>query len=621
MLQNRRGEKLTVLASAVALKEPDDKPLTALFLTDITGRKRTEQALAEAKERAMVTLAAIGEGVITTNNRGVVDYLNPAAERLTGWTREDVMGMELDQVFDLRDEESRQPLSNPVERALRLDRTVNITRRALLVTNDSREFSLQITATPIHDRQQKIIGAVMVFRDVSKIRVAERRMAREAKYDELTGLRNRREFNALLNQALAAASEEGKEHVLGYLDLDKFKIINDTCGHDAGDEVLKQVAELMQAQLRNTDILARLGGDEFAILLSSCPMEAGHKIAEQIRRALEEYRFTWHGRAFELSVSIGLVQLQADSGTLDDVLKAADTACYQAKEQGRNRIQQYQPQASQGSAAGALWQDRIRQGIAENRFTLWARRSRILSSDQRLPHYYELSLTLRDDQGHYLPESSFLPMAERHQLIMDVEKWKISTLMARVATTCDPNKVYALKLATMALQVSEQLCPFILQQAERCGLNSKNIAFEINETDLTANFTRVKRLFKALKKAGFRLTIDRFGYNRGSFGHLEELAVDFLKLDAGITNSLLENHVDYILAETVSRVGQLMRLPVIATGVDDASLLAAMEEMKIDYVLGEVIDPGRPLEEIISRSTQDRVYAGSEPGKTTLPVQ
>lgn len=589
MLTRPDGDILSVLANIEQLQNGHGgPPYTAIFMVDISGRKRAERALADEKERAVVTLAAIGEGVITTNDQGAVDYLNPVAERLTGWAKEDVAGMKFDQIFPLMDDETREPLKDPIERALRLGRTAS-TRRALLVTRDGREFGLHITANPIRDREQRIIGAVMVFRDVSQMRAAERQIVKEAKYDVLTGLRNRREFHNLLEQALVSAAEQDKQHVVGFLDLDKFKIINDTCGHDAGDEVLKQVSELMQSKLRSMDILARLGGDEFALLLHACPLPVGERIAEQIREALEGYRFVWHERSFDLSVSIGLVSVGADSGSVEDVMKMADAACYMAKEAGRNRIHVHRPEGRGPleSATASLWQERIQQGVEQDRFVLFARRARALS--EGVSAYVEISVHLRDEAENLLPEGAFMPAAERSQQAVAIEEWKISTLMALLGQVDDSDTVHALKLSGASLQVSDRLAAFIGQQAERSKVVPGRICFEINESELATHYTRIRTLFGTLKEMGFRLAIDRFGYNRASFGHLRELAVDYVKIEAGITHAMRDNPVEHILVETISRVGELMAVRVIATGVDDTALLSEMAGLGVDYVLGDAI--------------------------------
>jgi diguanylate cyclase (GGDEF)-like protein/PAS domain S-box-containing protein len=597
-LQSRDGNSIVVMTNVAALDNSGSAPFFVIFMADITGRKQAEYALADERERAVVTLASIGEGVITTNEKGVVDYLNPVAERLTGWMREDILGMGVEQVFKLLDEETREPLKNPVERALRLGRSASA-RKALLLANDGREFSLHITATPIRDREQKIIGAVTVFRDVTETRAVERRIAKEAKYDALTGLRNRREFESLLEKALLSAREEGKQHVLGYLDLDKFKIINDTCGHAAGDEVLKQISELMESRLRSMDILSRLGGDEFAILLYACPLEVGESIAEHIRKALEEYRFVWHDRTFELSVSIGLVPLGPESASLDEVIKMADAACYTAKETGRNRIEVYHPggEALLESASSELWLSRIKKGIEQDRFTLFARNAKTTEKAKQGPLYVEVSVRLHDEQDNLLPEGAFMPFAERYQQSLSIDEWKISTLMFLLGEKEVSDVVYALKLSTQAVNAGDQLITFITQQMERSGVVPGSLCIEVNESELTTNFTQVKKLFAALKGLGFRLAIDRFGYNRMSFGHLGELSVDFVKIDAGVTHALHDNPVDYILVEAISRVGEMMHIPVVATGVDDAQSMAEMEKLGVDYVLGAHIDSGRVLEE------------------------
>ncbi len=590
------GELLTLLANVAELEDGSEHPYTVTFMVDISGRKRAEQALAEAKDRAQVTLESIGDGVITTNAQGIVDYLNPVAERLTGWVKEDVQGMPVTQVFKLLDEETREPLKDPVERALRLGRVISVTRRALLVSTDQREFGLHITATPIRDREQHIVGAVVVFRDVSETRAAERQISLQAKYDALTGLYNRREFQARLEQAVVTAREEHKQHVLGYLDLDKFKIINDTCGHGAGDEVLRQVATRLQALLRAGDILARLGGDEFAILLYACSVEAAERVAEHIREDISAYRFVWQDRVFELGVSIGLVPITEESGSPDDVLRDADTACYVAKNEGRNRVHVFRPGIDAGAEPGAAttWLARLREGMEQDRFVLFTHKARRLTRDPEAPDFRQISLRLRGDQDELLPQAAFLPTAERYRLLARVDEWKLSTLLAYLAHTRPPNTVYGVTLSGQTL-TEGQFLDFATQQFERSGAPPEAVCFVVDESDLMGNFTGVSQLMFALKDLGCRIGIENFGYGRTSFAHLNQLPVDFLKMEGTVVHSLPDNPVEYVIAETISRIGRLMKLRIIAMEVNDERALVQLAELGVDYAEGEFIDPGQPL--------------------------
>ncbi|MGE0080169.1 MAG: PAS domain S-box protein [Thiohalomonadaceae bacterium] len=590
------GERLVLLASVAELDGGGERPYTVTFMVDITGRKRAEQALAEAKERAQVTLESIGDGVITTNAQGIVDYLNPVAERLTGWVKEDVQGMPVTQVFKVLDEETREPLKDPVERALRLGRVISVTRRALLISNDEREFGLHITATPIRDREQHIVGAVVVFRDVSETRAVERQISQQAKYDALTGLYNRREFQSRLEQALVTAREEQRHHVLGYLDLDRFKVINDTCGHGAGDEVLRQVATRLQRLLRAGDILARLGGDEFAILLYSCSLEAARRVAEHILEDIRAYRFVWQDRVFELGVSIGLVPITSESGGLDDVLREADAACYAAKNEGRNRVHVFDAETESGMEIGSAtaWLARLREGMEQDRFVLFTHKARRLTDDPEAPEFQQVSLRLRNEQGDLLPPAAFMPIAERYRLLARVDEWKLATLLARIGRNPPPGVVYGVTLSGQTLTDS-QFLTFVGQQFERSGAPRDVVCFVIDESDLMSNFTGVSQLMASLKELGCRIGLDNFGYGRTSFAHLNQLPVDFLRMEGKVVHSLQDNPVEYLIAETISRIGQLMHLRIIAMGVGDERTLEQLANLGVDYAEGEFIDPGRPL--------------------------
>ena len=305
---------------------------------DITERKRIEQNLFAEKELAQVTLKSIGDAVMTTDDRGIIRDLNPIAEQLTGWQEKQAQGCSWNEVFRVVDEETQKPLSNIVQQVLQENCVINLSEKALLIARDGKEHAIEESASPIRDRQGRPIGTVIVFHDVTESRQLSRQLSWQATHDALTGLYNRREFERQVTLAIASARESGHVHVLCYLDLDRFKIVNDTCGHAAGDQILREVTILLQTRVRYTDILARLGGDEFGLLLPQCPFQEGQKIANILRKLIEDFCFSWQGQHFSLGVSIGVVKIDRTSKNWQSVLRAADTACYAAKARGRNCV-------------------------------------------------------------------------------------------------------------------------------------------------------------------------------------------------------------------------------------------------------------------------------------------
>ncbi|MFP5287417.1 MAG: diguanylate cyclase domain-containing protein, partial [Thermoanaerobaculia bacterium] len=294
------------------LREAGEKIVgTVCIAFDVTERKQAEEALHSEKERALVTLASIGDGVIRADAEGRIDYMNPVAERLTGWSSERALGQPVSEVFRIVDETTRQPLLDPLDRCLAEGKVVESPGHAPLVTDDGKEYSVRDTAAPIRDRRGNLLGAVLIFKDVTQLRGMEREMIYLASHDALTGLINRREFETRLKRAIRTARAEQRHHVLLYLDLDEFKIINDTCGHLVGDEMLKQITALLRSRVRRSDTLARLGGDEFGVLLEDCPLGQARQIAEEIRSSVRDFRFCWKDQIFEVGVSIGFVPVNS----------------------------------------------------------------------------------------------------------------------------------------------------------------------------------------------------------------------------------------------------------------------------------------------------------------------
>ena len=367
VLFSRDAHEQFVAEMTVSRGSFDDTVYTCI-IRDITERRRVEQQLFEEKMLAQVTLESIGDGVITTGPDGRVRYLNPIAEQLTGWIEEQAAGRPLEEVYQLFDELSGESLGNPVTALLRRYRKALLRqdgRTSLLRRRDGSEVHIQDAVAPIRDEEGHIIGAVLTFRDVTITRRLAHELSHQAAHDTLTGLANRAEFERRLGLTLQLLASERGENVLCYMDLDQFKIVNDTCGHAAGDELLRQLAKLFQTRIRSTDVLARLGGDEFGLLLMGCSLEVAVPIAESIRTLVEDFRFGWEGKTFAVGVSIGLVEVSEHIDSLGGLLGAADSACYAAKDGGRNRIHIFQPDDQQllERKGEMLWVNRIRNAL------------------------------------------------------------------------------------------------------------------------------------------------------------------------------------------------------------------------------------------------------------------
>ncbi len=562
-------------------------------------RKLAEEALAKEKELAQVTLASIGDGVIRTDAAGLVDYLNPVAERLTGWTTAEACGQSVPQIFVVIDEATGKPLPTAVQRCLREGQVIEHTGYSMLVRRDGRESAIRDSVAPIQDHQGRTTGSVLVFKDVSQLRGMEREMIYLARHDPLTGLINRREFERRLQHCLDTASEDEREHALFYLDLDEFKVVNDTCGHLAGDELLKQVTSLLRTLMRKSDTLARLGGDEFGVLLEDASLEDARELGERLRSSVRQYRFGWQERIFEIGVSIGLVPITAASGDMARVLSAADAACYVAKESGRNRMHEYQPDdTALAERYGEMqWIYRIHKAFAEHRFCLYRQNIHPLRGDGSEPPICELFIRMLDEDGRIATPAAFIPAAERYHLIASIDRWVIHAAFISLACgtlSHGDTTRFAINLSGQSVG-DESFLDYVLAEIEATGISPERIFFEITETAAVSNLAKAMHFIRVLKGLGFRFVLDDFGSGLSSFAYLKNLQVDYLKIDGTFVRDMIGSSVQRALVESIHQIGQVMDIRTIAESVEDRTTLEALREIGVDYAQGYGLSMPEPL--------------------------
>ncbi|HYH45891.1 MAG TPA: PAS domain S-box protein [Thermoanaerobaculia bacterium] len=566
---------------------------------DIDQRKRAEDALAEEKERAQVTLASIGDGVIRTDAAGRLDYLNPVAERLTGWSAAEAMGRPVAEVFQVVDEAGHAPLFDPVERCLSEDRVVEMPGYSLLLRRDGVEFSIRESVAPVRDQRGRLIGAVLVFKDVTELRGMEREMSFLARHDPLTGLINRREFENRLQGGLRTAQEEGRLHALFYLDLDEFKVVNDTAGHLAGDEMLKQVTALLRAQLRPGDVLARLGGDEFGVVLQDTSPQRARQIAEALRAAVKGFRFLWQERIFEVGVSIGLVLLDAATADMTQALSAADAACYVAKEGGRNRVHEYQPDDTLvAERYGEMqWIHRIHKAFEEQRFCLYQQRIQPLSAEAGDAPMCEIFIRMLDEQGRIASPGAFIPAAERYHLIPSIDRWVVHAAFEALAGGVldrSTDSLFAINLSGQSIG-EESFLDYVVRELEAAAIPPGRLCFEITETAAVGNLARATRFISVLKSLGCRFVLDDFGSGLSSFAYLKNLRVDFLKIDGEFVRDMTASSVQRALVESINQIGHVMGIRTIAEAVEDGETLEMLRQIGVDYAQGYAVAAPEPL--------------------------
>jgi diguanylate cyclase (GGDEF)-like protein/PAS domain S-box-containing protein len=606
MIEIERGRVQALEAEAAEAHERTDLLLKALAAAalalgaTIAGfvlhrSRRTERALAREKERAEVTLHSIGEGVITTDGAGRVVYLNPAAEQLTGWSAAEAAGRPLAQVYRALHEETRAPVEHPAVNGALEGPAVGLHRHALLASRDGREFTIEDSAAPIRSGGPDGGGAVVVFRDVTDARELARQLSWQASHDPLTGLTNRREFEIILQQLLDSACALGKTHALLYLDLDQFKLVNDTCGHAAGDELLRQLAALLQAEIRGSDTLARLGGDEFGVLLDGCPPDQAERIAQELRAAIEDYRLVWQDKSFRVLASIGLVMLDAASGGVHELLAAADAACYMAKERGRNRVWVHaEGDLDLARRQGEMqWIARLHTALEEDRFALYFQAIRPLGAEG-LPELRELLLRLVDENGRVVMPMTFIPAAERYGLMPQIDRWVVARVIARLAAEPAGGPLYTVNLSSQSLG-DDHFLGYVVERLEQAGLDPARLCFEITETAAIANWARARRFVTVLRGLGCRFALDDFGSGLSSFAYLKNLPVDYIKIDGAFVRGMAADPMDRAVVETIHRIAHVAGVRTVAEAVEEETMLSRLRDLGVDYAQGYALHRPEPL--------------------------
>jgi len=560
---------------------------------------RIEHALFQEKERAEVTLHSIGDAVIATDIAGNVDYLNPVAEQLTGWRVDEARGLPFWQVYNTIDETSRQPLDHSIRSSQPDGWMAGLSRNALLISKTGAEFAVESSATPIRNHAGDTIGFVSVFHDVTATRSMAQQLSWQASHDSLTGLPNRREFERRLAALLNSAKEENRHHILLYIDLDQFKLVNDTSGHGAGDELLRQLAAIIQSHIRVRDTLARLGGDEFGILLEECPMEQGQQTAEKLRQAIAEFRFVWEGKTFEVGASMGLVEVNASAESMAALMSAADAACYMAKDKGRNRIWVHQKDnAELLQRHGEMqWVARITHAFEENRFRLYYQNIVAVQPNQAGRRYCEILLRLEDESGRLVSPMTFIPAAERYGLMPLIDRWVIRSMFKWLADNpgSTEQRCYAINISGQSLG-DEHFVEFVIDQFHDSGLPAEAICFEVTETAAIANLSRAMRFISILKGLGCRFSLDDFGSGMSSFAYLKNLQVDSVKIDGAFVRDMATDAVDHAMVEAINRIGHVMGIQTVAEFVESKEILEQLRQLGVDYAQGYVIHKPAPLQ-------------------------
>lgn len=572
-----------------------------VLVKDMTEQIETEKALKDEKERALVTLESIGDGVVTTDAEGVINYINPVTEELSGWYKTEAIGHYLSDILRLKNQLSGEVITDPVSKCLMYEQKINLNGEINLQgTRNNNQYSIEVTISPIREDRHNVIGTVLVFHDVTVLHNMAQQMTHQATHDALTGLINRQEFEHRLLKMIESSRKGNQMHAMCYLDLDEFKVVNDTSGHAAGDKLLQDLSGKLLENVRDTDTLARLGGDEFGVLLESCPIDKAIEIAEDLRKTVKDYRLSWDDHVYEVGVSIGLVPVNEASGELTDVLKAADSACYIAKDHGRNRVHVFEKDdAELAMHHGAMrWMQKIQKALSRNDFRLFYQPIQASGGYTSDVWHGEILLRMLKSSGQLISPQMFIPAAERYHLMVDIDRWVVKHALADLNTlisTLNVNSfLCSINLSGQSLS-DQHFLEFLISEISCSGLEPELLCFEITETAAIANIDHAQRFINVLRGMGCQFSLDDFGSGLSSFTYLKRLPVDYLKIDGSFVRNICHDKTDLAMVKSINQVGKVMGVKTIAEFVENEEIAILLREIGVDYLQGYGIGKPMPL--------------------------
>jgi diguanylate cyclase (GGDEF)-like protein/PAS domain S-box-containing protein len=537
--------------------------------------------------------------VIVTDLDGNMEYINPKFTEITCYSMDEAIGQN---VSVLRSGDTSENIFDELWATITSggDWKGELHNRK----KDGSLYWVRSSISGIKDTQSNITHYIFLHEDISHERALSEQLSYQASHDDLTGLINRREFERRTERLLSTIELDKDEHALCYMDLDQFKVINDTYGHVAGDELLRQLARKLQGTIRKRDTLARLGGDEFGVLMEHCTLEQAHRVADEILKAIMDYQLFWEGNVFRIGVSIGLVGVTEASGDFTELYKRADAACYLAKDLGRNRIHTYHPDDTELAVRhGEMqWVGRINQALDEDRFCLYAQS--IVSLDGSDNRHYELLIRMLGEQGEIIPPGSFLPAAERYNLIEKVDAWVVShacALLAEYPLFFEQVSFVSINLSGPSL-TNKHFLESILHIFKETGVSPNKVCFEVTETVAVSNLDSAISFIQTLKESGFRFALDDFGSGISSFGYLKNLPVDYLKIDGMFVKDIVEDPIDYAMVKSINEIGHLMGMQTIAEFVENDEIKVMLTDIGVDYGQGYGLGKPKQLKGLIAQS-------------------
>jgi diguanylate cyclase (GGDEF)-like protein/PAS domain S-box-containing protein len=559
-------------------------------------RKLTEATLQESNARFIASFEHAPIGMVISFGRIIVDA-NEAFCEMLGYLKDELIGM------------SFNDITHPDDINISLDQYHKLTSGEIdryqiekrYIHKQRQEIWCLLSVTLVREKDTTVVSHIQ---DITERKQADEKLTYQASHDALTGLVNRREFEIRTTRLLSTIKEDKSEHAMCYMDLDMFKVVNDTCGHIAGDELLRQLSSLLLNTVRHRDTLARLGGDEFGVLMEHCSLDDAHRVATALLKAIQDYHFSWEGKPFKVGVSIGLVAINESINNLSELMKAADAACYVAKDKGRNRIHIYHAEDIETAKRhGEMqWVTRIQQAFEENRFCLYAQSIVSLTGSTEI--HYELLLRLIDEKGKIIPPGAFLPAAERYNLIVQLDSWVIE----KAFTLLSGNPAFLRQINFCSINLSGKsltdkvFLDFVISQLDESGIEGNKICFEITETAAISNLSTATTFISRLKELGCRFALDDFGSGLSSFGYLKNIPVDYLKIDGMFVKDIVDDPIDHAMVKSINDIGHVMGMQTIAEFVENDEIKGMLREIGVDYAQGYGIHKPQSFDEILSHS-------------------
>ncbi len=562
---------------------------------DITDRKQAEEQLQvlthTVEQSASVVL------IVDTNKR--IKYVNQKFTSVTGYSPEEVIGKD---TSCFQSEEAIAQYRHEMQKALDSGREWR--GEVCNKKKNGESYWASIIVTPKFDAKGNHTYYLCTIEDITEAHKLTERLSYEASHDSLTGLVNRHEFEARVQNLLSSDRKRKRNHALCFMDIDQFKVVNDTCGHVAGDEMLRQISQFLTQHVRTHDTLARLGGDEFGILMEHCSLENAKKVAEKLQEQIKSFQFKWEDRIFKVGVSIGLVAITEDNANSSELFRYADAACYMAKDLGRNRIHIYNSEDRDlAQRHGEMeWVTRIYRALEENQLKLYAQTINPLTNKSDKLLHYEFLIRMQDDSGNIIQPGNFLPAAEKYNLISMLDRWVVNTsfrLLIKHPAFLSTIGLCSINLSGQSL-TEEGFLDFIIDKFKKTGLPHEKICFEVTETAAIANLAIASNFIATLRGIGCSFSLDDFGSGLSSFGYLKNLHVDYLKIDGMFVKDIVNDPIDRAMVKSINEIGQVMGMETIAEFVENDEITNILEEIGVDYVQGYAFGRPVPLIDILN---------------------